>query len=252
MGLVPPCAKHVLFHAFGRALPGALESRTRFSAIDFARTRVFSDELNYFPALWLNLRGREPDGILDPEDVPRTLEALEATLLELRDPWSGAEVVRAVWPREALYDGPFVSRAPDLVLELALDRERRAAGATYNLMPSADEPTPGPFRRMRDDELRGRKGRSLAGSHRERGLFVAVGPSVRSCGEIDARIADATATLLARMGVETPTRASGRVLDEILERRSVDRSLPEVELASRAPDLLARTEARLRALGYLD
>ncbi|MBX7194227.1 MAG: alkaline phosphatase family protein [Sandaracinaceae bacterium] len=249
---VPPRAKHALFHAFGRALPGALESRTRFAAIDFARTRVFSDELNYFPALWLNLRGREPEGVLDPIDVPRTIEALERALLALEDPWTGQPVVRAVWPREALYDGPLVSRAPDLVLELALDRERRAEGATYNLMPSADELSEGVFRRMREDELRGRKGRSLAGSHRDRGLFVAVGPSVRACGEIDARIADASATVLARMGVVQAERPAGRVLKEILVARHDAIPLPELAVEAAAGGELARTEARLRALGYLD
>jgi predicted AlkP superfamily phosphohydrolase/phosphomutase len=254
MRAVPPRAKHALFHAFGRALPGWLESRTRFSAIDFARTRVFSDELNYFPALHFNLRGREPEGVLDPEDVPRVLAALEEALLSLRDPFTGAPMVAALWPREALYEGPWVTRAPDVVVELALDRERRAAGATYNVAPSTDDPRGRVVRRLAPDELRGRKGRSLAGSHRERGLYVAAGPSVAPVGEIDARIADATATLLARMDVTPPALFAGRVLHELLvERRAgTERALPEVERRATDPRDLARTEARLRALGYVD
>ncbi len=254
MQRVPPRAKHALFHAFGRALPGALESRTRFAAIDFARTRVFSDELNYFPALHFNLRGREPEGVLDPCDVPRVLEALETALLALRDPWTNEPVVRALLPRESLYEGPHVSRAPDVIVELELDRETRSEGATYNVMPSADDSEARVMRRLDESELRGRKGRSLAGSHRDRGLYVGVGPSVRAIGEIDARIADATATLLARMGLASPVEASGRVLDEALDTgasRDVT-PLPDAPVARVASSDLARTEARLRALGYVD
>lgn len=254
MRAVPPRAKHALFHAFGRALPGWLESRTRFSAIDFARTRVFSDELNYFPALHYNLRGREPEGVLDPEDVPRVLAALEEALTALRDPFTGEPMVAALWPREALYEGPCVTRAPDVIVELALDRERRAAGATYNVAPSTDDPEERVVRRLAPHELRGRKGRSLAGSHRARGLFLAVGPSVAPVGEIDARIADATATLLARMGLLPPALFAGRVLREALVdgRAHEARELPEVETRAADPRDLARTEARLRALGYVE
>ncbi len=253
MRAIPPRAKHALFHAFGRALPGWLESRTRFAAIDMGRTRVFSDELNYFPALHYNLRGREPEGVLDPAEVPRLFAALEAALLALVDPWTAEPVVRALWPREALYEGPMLARAPDLIVELALDRETRAAGATYNLAPSTDDPEGRVFRRLEEHELRGRKGRSLAGSHRERGLFIAAGPGVAPIGELDARIADATATLLARMGVTPSAELSGRVLTEALRARAAPTSpLPAVELAAPVDGDLARTEARLRALGYVE
>jgi hypothetical protein len=120
-------------------------------------------------------------------------------------------------------------------------------------MPSMDDAEGRVLRRLEADELRGRKGRSLAGSHRERGLFIASGPSVARVGEIDARMADATATLLARMGVRGPEAAAGRVLEEALlpaVRASV--VLPEVAITPGSPRDLARTEARLRALGYVD
>jgi hypothetical protein len=130
-------------------------------------------------------------------------------LLGLRDPWTGAKVVRAVHAREALFHGPFVTRAPDLLLELELD-----AGYSYNLMPSTESRAP--FRKLEVREHLGRKGRSLAGSHRDRGLYVAAGPSVLPVGRLDpsipAHIADASATLLARLGVAPPADASGRVL----------------------------------------
>lgn len=254
MGALGPRARARLFDLAGRALPGRIESRARFGAIDLARSRAFSDELNYFPAIHLNLRGREPHGTVDPRDVPALRREIERFAAALRDPWTGARVIDAVHAREELYTGPFVARAPDLLLELALDR-----GGSWNLLPSGGAPPgTGPFRRLAPGEHLGRKGRSLPGSHRPRGLYVAAGPRVRAAGEIDARIADATATLLARLDVRPGPELAGRVLREILERRvrsgpGAERELPEVERrATLDPADLSRTEARLRALGYVD
>ena len=245
--LLPARAKERAFMAMGRALPGWLESRARFGAIDMARTRVFSEELNYFPSLIVNLREREPAGVVDQAELPALRAHLEDVARNLVDPWTGARVIRAIHARADVYFGPHVARAPDFVLELALDR-----GASYNLMPSTGAGSV--FRRLDPAEWLGRKGRSLPGSHRPRGLFLAAGPSVRASGEVPARIADASATCLARMGVEPPDDAAGRVLGEILVSRSSTRVLlPEVEPSAGPAQMdLARTEARLRALGYVD
>ncbi|AKF05060.1 alkaline phosphatase family protein [Sandaracinus amylolyticus] len=250
LGVLGPRGRDLVFRAMGQALPGRLESRARFGAIDFARTRVFSDELNYFPALHFNLRGREPEGVVDPREVPALRARVESLAEALRDPWTGERVITNVWSREELYRGPFVFRAPDLLLELALDR-----GHSWNLLPSASAPPgTGAFRKLAPSEHLGRKGRSLPGSHRARGLFVAAGPRVRAAGEIDARIADATATLLARLDVRPGAELAGRVLREALVRGAApSRELPAVDRSERGSSGdLARTEARLRALGYVD
>jgi predicted AlkP superfamily phosphohydrolase/phosphomutase len=245
---LPARAREKVFGAFGRALPGFLESRARFGAIDMSATRAFSDELNYFPAIHLNVRGREPRGIVAPSDLRSAIREIEAALFEIEDPWTGKRVVRRVYRREELFEGPYVARAPDLLLELELD-----GGYSYNLQPSSGAPRGiGAWRKLAADEYLGRKGRSLPGSHRSHGLYVAHGPRVAASGEISAHIADATATLLARMGVAIPSEAKGRVLFEILS--SVERGvgLPAgPELATSSGDA-GIVEARLRSLGYID
>lgn len=246
---LPGSVRQTLFSWAGRAVPGWVESRARFGAIDWERTRAFSDELNYFPSIHWNLRGREPHGVVDPRDTPALRREVENALRALRDPFTGAPVIRTVWSREELYGGPFVDRAPDLLFELHLDR-----GYSYNLMPSAGAPPgTGPWRRLASSEHLGRKGRSLPGSHRPKGVFIAAGPSVRPAGEIEARMADATVTLLARLGVEPSADMSGRVLREAVRRRRGDaRALPEVEAPARRRGDRSRVEARLRALGYIE
>lgn len=254
---LPPRLRERLFRGFGAVLPGLVESRARFAAIDMRRTTVFSDELNYFPALHFNLRGREPAGQLEPSDRPRVVRELEALFETLRDPWTGERVVERVWPREALFHGPHVERAPDLLLELSLK-----SGYSYNLMPSAAAPNmSGAFRRLEPHEYLGRKGRSLPGSHRPQGLFIGCGPSVAPVGEIDAAMADVSATLLARLELSELHRCDGRALDELLRSPRAANSPPRTAAADPAHDSTdlssgaaaeARVEARLRRLGYIE
>lgn len=245
---LPPRLRERVFRFGGAALPSWLETQARFGGIDFEQTVAFSDELNYFPAVWLNLEGRERRGIVSPAQRAAVTREVSAALRSLRDPWTGAAVVAEVWPREELYEGPWVERAPDLILRLHLDR-----GYSYNLMPSATAPPgTGPWRRLDVAEHLGRKGRSLPGSHRERGLFVAAGPRVAPIGEVDAAMADVPATLLARLNVAVPPDADGRVLWELLCGDGArPQPLPSAPVVRGAGDE-ARVEARLRALGYID
>ena len=251
LSYLPPRWRERIFRFRDRALANRLESMSRFGAIDMAQSEVFSDELNYFPALHLNLRGRESLGRVAPEERWTIAARLREACGRLRDPWTGKAVVRALHTRESLFVGEHIERAPDFLLELELD-----AGYSYNLMPSASAPRgTGAWRKLGPEEYLGRKGRSLPGSHRPRGLFLASGPSVAPVGEIDAAIADASATLLARAGIALPEDLSGRVLWEALrETTSAEAlALPAAEQRrARSEGDPARLEERLRLLGYMD
>ncbi len=247
--LLPPKARDRAFRAMGMLLPSLVESRARFGAIDMGETIAFSDELNYFPGVWLNVRGREPAGTIDPAELDATRRRVSDALSSITDPETGREVVAAVTPREELFDGPWVDRAPDLLLTLAPTE----TGHTWNLMPSGGAAAP-VFRRLSSDEYLGRKGRSLPGSHRPRGLYVAAGETVVAAGEVDAKIADVTATLLCRMGIAVPPDAAGRVLWEILAETAPNatRPLPAGEKPAVPTHRAHAVVARLRALGYVE
>ncbi len=244
---LPPRLRERVFRFAGARLPSLLESHARFGAIDMARTRAFSDELNYFPAVHLNIRGREPQGMVRAADAPRVRQEVADALLGLRDPSHGRPVVKRVFDREELFAGAHVGRAPDLLLELHLDRSY-----SYNLMPSAEVAAGTLFRTLAAREYLGKKGRSLPGSHRERGLFVACGPRVAARGQLELTIADASACVLARMDVAPPAGASGVVPVGFVRGAG---ALAALSVAS--PRVAARArpgklEARLRHLGYID
>ena len=263
----PPQLREQLFRAGNAWLPSRLESNVRFGAIDMANTVAFSDELNYFPGIHLNIAGREPGGIVQPEQRRETILRIRTALLGTRDPWSGRPVFRDLIPREELFEGPHLDRAPDLFVELQLDD-----GYSYNLMPS--EPHNGasaapwrrrrftghqfagnPFRKLADDEKLGKKGRSLPGSHRSHGFMALAGPSVKPAGRLHAHIADLSATLLSRLGLSVPSSFMGRVLWEALcdEGNAGAIRLPAPRpRAPRAVRNEALVESRLRALGYIE
>ncbi len=256
--MLSPALRDFLFRAHRSFLPNWLESRVRFGAIDMTNTVAFSEELNYFPSVHLNLRGREPRGTVDPTDLERTRQKVIDVLENLRDPWTQARVVRRAVPREELFDGPWIERAPDLLLDLNLDD-----GYSYNLMPSGRDPNGPVWSVLQPREYLGRKGRSLPGSHRSHGVLIMHGPQVIPATKVQAHIADATATILARMNVGVPSDFSGRILWEALHQNeralhslpSVDSSIGSSGIASPPPlgaGIEAVLEARLRSLGYVD
>ena len=264
---VPPRLRERLFRLGNAWLPSRLESNVRFGGIDMANTVAFSDELNYFPGIHLNLAGREPGGIVRPWQRQETILRIRAALLDTRDPWSGELVFRDLIPREELFDGPHLDRAPDLLVDLHLDD-----GYSYNLMPSespnairaapwrqrrlpVQPPTTRPFRKLGTAEKLGKKGRSLPGSHRSHGFMTLAGPSVEAVGRVDAQIADLSATLLRRLGLSVPPSFMGRVLWEaLLDQRNVSTvALPETgPLAPCNAQNEGLVESRLRALGYIE
>src|SRR5690606_5029723 len=158
-----------------------LETQARFGAIEMSQTDAYSDELNYFPGIWLSERGERDRAVIEAR--------LKEVLFGLRDPFDGQRVVEHVWPREALFEGPFLDRAPHFLLGLRrIPFGEGGRDYSYNVMPSASAPPScaGSFRLLTPEEHLGRKGRSLPGSHRDRGFMAIAGPSVQPAGLIDA------------------------------------------------------------------
>ncbi len=82
--------------------------------VDWARTRAYSFGL---AGVFLNLRGREAGGVVEPGAEARALKGeIAAGLAALRDPAAGGRpVCRRVYDAEQAYRGPYAAQAPDLV-----------------------------------------------------------------------------------------------------------------------------------------
>jgi predicted AlkP superfamily phosphohydrolase/phosphomutase len=253
MRLLPQSLHARVFSAL-RGAAGRIESGVRFSGIDWSATDVFSEELAYQPAFWLNLAGREPSGRVRAEDAPCVIEGLTRDLLALRDPFDGGKVVRRVWRREELYDGPFRDRLPDVLVDL-----EQPGGSVYAAGPSRGGRERDVFRRLRADEMTGARGTSMPGSHSFHGLCALAGPRVRPGRYASGTLADAGATVLALAGLAPGAGANGRPWLDCVDVHSIgSRDVSPFNPAD-PRDALPYSAAeerlvaeRLRALGYIE
>ncbi len=86
------------------------------TGIDWSKTRAYALGLG---GIYLNLQGRERDGLVTVDEAPRLKESIAARLVEVVDPTTGARSIRRVPTREELYHGPYVAEAPDLNVHFA-------------------------------------------------------------------------------------------------------------------------------------
>ena len=83
---------------------------------DWSRTRAYGLGIN---GLYLNLKGRERDGVVEPGDEQERLtRQLIARLQAVRD-FNGQPVVRKVYRADEIYSGQATALAPDLVIGYA-------------------------------------------------------------------------------------------------------------------------------------
>jgi len=85
-----------------------------FGTTDWRQTRAHGLGIN---SLYLNLAGREPDGVVTPGDEAEELRLeLVRHLTSVVDPQTGEKVVSHVYRPEDIYSGPCMATAPDLIV----------------------------------------------------------------------------------------------------------------------------------------
>jgi predicted AlkP superfamily phosphohydrolase/phosphomutase len=106
-------------------LPKDCKSLTK--DVDWSQTISYGLGIN---GLYLNLKGREPNGIVEPGDQQEELLArLTEQLESVTDPdFNGQRVIRAVYRADKVYSGNATALAPDLII--GYSRGYRASWAT--------------------------------------------------------------------------------------------------------------------------
>jgi predicted AlkP superfamily phosphohydrolase/phosphomutase len=178
--------------------------------IDWSRTRVYAQ--GNFGQIFLNLKGRQPNGCVAPEDARLLLDDLKAALETIPHPETGEPLVEHVYERDELYHGPHAALAPDLTVVLT-DWRYRTIGLHDFTTSRVISPAFGP-----------------TGDHRLEGILIASGPAFRPGADPHcADLLDVAPTVLHLLGIPVPDDMDGRVLTELLE--------PAPSLASPRPVL---------------
>jgi len=190
-----------------RFVPGRSRERLRVVAgslpwpLESSSTRAIAVPNNRVGAIRLNLRGREPQGCIEPGlEADSVLAELRTALLELEDPASGQRVVDRVVTAEEAFGADRHPDVPDLMVVFRTDlgtiescRSRRVGVLTARL-DSPDTPR--------------------TGDHTVESRLWAIGPGVPRGGELPAgaNVLDIAPTVLELLDVPVPDSLDGRPL----------------------------------------
>jgi predicted AlkP superfamily phosphohydrolase/phosphomutase len=213
-----------------------------FSDVDWSRTRVYS--LGNYGQLYVNLRGREPQGIVAPgAEYEQVVDELVDRLNLMRHPRTGQAMPLRVYRREEIYQGPYLEESPDVVF-LPEDMRYNGFGLYQFSSRSWLEPT---FDR--------------SGGHRMDGVVMLTGPGIRRGHELgETALIDLAPTVLAALGIPVPDDMDGRVLSEAFEddyfrerpiRYTAARPTGPGEQLELSPEQEEMIKERLRGLGYI-
>jgi predicted AlkP superfamily phosphohydrolase/phosphomutase len=169
---------------------------------DLSKTRAYAVGFN---GLYVNLKGREARGCVDPKDRDALVTEIRAKLLEFTDDADhhGAHVVRRADRREEVYHGPHVGDAPDLVVgyDRGYDSSDDTAMGSLTLSDSRKATV------VKDNKSRW-SGNHLMAPEVVPGVFL----TNRKLTPKDPCLYDVTATLLAHFGVAVPPEMRGKSL----------------------------------------
>lgn len=206
--------------------------------IDWSQTVAYAQ--GNFGQIFLNIKGRQPNGCIEPADAPALIERIKERLLEIKHPETGEPLVDRVLERDELYSGPLSHMGPDLTVVLK-DWNYRTIGLHEFTTHKTISPAFGP-----------------TGDHRMEGMIVGTGPAFEP-GAVpqNASLLDIAPTVLHLLGVPVPEDMDGRVLTELLrpELRGELQKQEAVEAGVSAADYGEDDDAviqqRLADLGYL-
>jgi predicted AlkP superfamily phosphohydrolase/phosphomutase len=89
------------------------DSNEPFANVDWSQTRAYGMGLN---GLYINLRGREQNGIVDPATGDALLREIQGKLLAVKDPKTNLPVVTRADLASEAYQGPYARSGPDILV----------------------------------------------------------------------------------------------------------------------------------------
>jgi predicted AlkP superfamily phosphohydrolase/phosphomutase len=205
------------------------------SPVDWDKTRAYTSVVSTGEGVSVNLKGREPQGTVDPSDYEKVRDELYDALDGFRDSATGTNPIGKIYRKEEVMRGEHFDTAPDLLL------------------------VPAPFYSLTHAKGMVEDADWLSGDHRLEGVVVATGPEVTP-GPLKetAYLQDLGPTSLAALGVPSGVARDGAVLEtlvgegvklEVAASASAQQQGDETGLTS---DEEGEIEDQLRGLGYVE
>lgn len=166
------------------------------SGIDWRKTQAYSVATGWLWGVRVNLMGKEPKGIVKPEEYDDLRKRIVEELRSAVDEEEGRRVMEGVYPREDIYWGPYTKNGHDIIF-------------TPDCECTLSD-------RIKDKIFR--KNEKAGSSHRRDGILILCGPGIKKGKKITgAHIMDVAPMILYLLGLPIPKDIDGRVLTEALE-----------------------------------
>jgi len=193
-----------------RPVQEKLSLRWKTAGISWNQTRAFLIENSNEGYIRINLKGREPQGSVEPgkeyedlcEEIYRTVKTMTA---------NGALAARAVYKTDDIFHGPCRSHMPDIIInwndDARISTELLTAkyGVARSKEPGCAVP---PY---------------YTGNHRPDAFMLSLGPGISQGAVREGRsILDITPTILIQFGIQTPDYMDGRVLSELWDQKKIE------------------------------
>lgn len=164
------------------------------AGVDWSQTRAYCLGL---AGLWLNIKGREAQGIVEPADADRLRNEIAEKLTGMRDEEKNEMAISRAFNAHAIYSGPFSAESPDVIV--GYNRGYRASWEA-----AVGQPT---------DRLFHDNDKAWSGDHCIDPKLV---PGVLFCNrkieDKSPRLMDISATALDLFGVGVPSNMDARPL----------------------------------------
>ena len=219
-----------------RKIISALPEKINLEDVNWKETIAYSyGDPSY---VYINLKGREQEGIVKKEEYERVRDEITRKLREIKDPKIDESVFEMIYKREELFQGNSLEKAPDIIcitreIPTVFDGER----FENNFSSSID---------------------MITDWHQQHGIFFAYGKSFAKGKEVNCEIIDIAPTALYFLGVPIPRDIDGRVVTKIFEKKLEPPKYLDVEQKKKTLDYKKLSEKeekeikrRLEDLGYL-
>ncbi len=162
------------------------------AGVDWSKTQAFALGL---AGIFLNVRGREAEGIVDPKDADALREEICAKLATLRDDESDEPAINRAFNAHSIYRGPYKGDGPDIIIGYH-------RGYRVSWEAAVGEPT---------DQLFHDNDKAWSGDHCiDPKLIPGVLFSNRKIKAKNPRLLDLASTVLELFGVKVPGHMDSR------------------------------------------
>ena len=221
---------------------------------DWHKTKAFSYSFTG-QGLRINLKGREQNGIVNPEEYNDLRDSIAFKLSKLTEPETGRKIVSKIYKREEIYAGPYLKDAPDLLIQLN-DGFAMFGGFGNDIFSKKKD--------LVQKSTNEPNGHIWKAAHDINGVFMSFGKDIHPV-QVEANVMDIAPTILHILDIPIPQMMDGNVLRNIFDTNSVlynrlekieEETRKNEEIEEDEREILTKEEEleimeRLKGLGYM-